>query len=123
MTADRTSVLGQPSKSPAPLPAGNGAGDFDGCPSTDVRSARSEEHTSELQSQSNLVCRLLLEKKKISTPYTPDPPEKCNCVIQTIFAFHSVFCMLTSMDVSTTCSSVCAINVLDTYVISNLQTV
>src|SRR2546430_5281163 len=28
--------------------------------------ARSEEHTSELQSQSNLVCRLLLEKKKIS---------------------------------------------------------
>src|SRR2546430_13400740 len=28
---------------------------------------RSEEHTSELQSQSNLVCRLLLEKKKIHT--------------------------------------------------------
>src|SRR2546427_4506822 len=27
-------------------------------------SIRSEEHTSELQSQSNLVCRLLLEKKK-----------------------------------------------------------
>src|SRR5688572_14583642 len=30
-----------------------------------VGSVRSEEHTSELQSQSNLVCRLLLEKKKI----------------------------------------------------------
>src|SRR5688572_31117411 len=30
-------------------------------------SSRSEEHTSELQSQSNLVCRLLLEKKKKST--------------------------------------------------------
>src|SRR2546430_11832298 len=30
--------------------------------------ARSEEHTSELQSQSNLVCRLLLEKKNISRP-------------------------------------------------------
>src|SRR5688572_32474679 len=29
-----------------------------------VRPIRSEEHTSELQSQSNLVCRLLLEKKK-----------------------------------------------------------
>src|SRR6266567_7485682 len=29
--------------------------------------ARSEEHTSELQSQSNLVCRLLLEKKKKNT--------------------------------------------------------
>src|SRR2546427_9532031 len=28
------------------------------------RGTRSEEHTSELQSQSNLVCRLLLEKKK-----------------------------------------------------------
>src|SRR2546427_6994512 len=28
------------------------------------RGGRSEEHTSELQSQSNLVCRLLLEKKK-----------------------------------------------------------
>src|SRR2546430_13495782 len=28
---------------------------------------RSEEHTSELQSQSNLVCRLLLEKKKKTT--------------------------------------------------------
>src|SRR2546427_7133039 len=32
-------------------------------------SRRSEEHTSELQSQSNLVCRLLLEKKK-----RPDHP-------------------------------------------------
>src|SRR5256886_11449359 len=30
---------------------------------------RSEEHTSELQSQSNLVCRLLLEKKKINQNY------------------------------------------------------
>src|SRR5256886_17697960 len=30
----------------------------------DAKGMRSEEHTSELQSQSNLVCRLLLEKKK-----------------------------------------------------------
>src|SRR2546428_12994329 len=30
----------------------------------DLRSRRSEEHTSELQSRSDLVCRLLLEKKK-----------------------------------------------------------
>src|SRR5438270_4865223 len=29
-----------------------------------LKKSRSEEHTSELQSQSNLVCRLLLEKKK-----------------------------------------------------------
>src|SRR2546430_5145883 len=42
---------------------------------------RSEEHTSELQSQSNLVCRLLLEKKKKTAPprlprrigHEPDP--------------------------------------------------
>src|SRR2546430_3523972 len=38
---------------------------------------RSEEHTSELQSQSNLVCRLLLEKKKkafvLATAETPAP--------------------------------------------------
>src|SRR5438270_2493615 len=35
------------------------------CPSPrNVPDDRSEEHTSELQSQSNLVCRLLLEKKK-----------------------------------------------------------
>src|SRR5205085_9614636 len=32
---------------------------------TDASTRRSEEHTSELQSQSNLVCRLLLEKKHV----------------------------------------------------------
>src|SRR2546430_13116945 len=37
-----------------------------------ARHMRSEEHTSELQSQSNLVCRLLLEKKK-PKPYTLRP--------------------------------------------------
>src|SRR5258708_30311701 len=31
---------------------------------------RSEEHTSELQSPDHLVCRLLLEKKKTTKPYT-----------------------------------------------------
>src|SRR2546427_12369274 len=35
-----------------------------GTESADAATMRSEEHTSELQSQSNLVCRLLLEKKK-----------------------------------------------------------
>src|SRR5688572_31416105 len=35
-----------------------------------VISFRSEEHTSELQSQSNLVCRLLLEKKNTMTPHS-----------------------------------------------------
>src|SRR2546430_10229603 len=37
----------------------------------DQRQPRSEEHTSELQSQSNLVCRLLLEKKKITKSREP----------------------------------------------------
>src|SRR5256886_10164333 len=37
----------------------------------DHRFGRSEEHTSELQSQSNIVCRLLLEKKKIQGQFTP----------------------------------------------------
>src|SRR5260221_2200926 len=33
-------------------------------PASDRRASRSEEHTSELQSHSDIVCRLLLEKKK-----------------------------------------------------------
>src|SRR5438067_6355214 len=37
-----------------------------------IRSGRSEEHTSELQSRFDLVCRLLLEKKK-QTPMAPPP--------------------------------------------------
>src|SRR2546430_13644260 len=59
------------------------------CPSpTDVRSGdarhssrqwgtdnRSEEHTSELQSQSNLVCRLLLDKKHTRTKHLLSPRE------------------------------------------------
>src|SRR2546430_12160584 len=40
-----------------------------GAPHPTQMRERSEEHTSELQSQSNLVCRLLLEKKK--KPYLP----------------------------------------------------
>src|SRR3712207_7257906 len=39
---------------------------------TEVR--RSEEHTSELQSRQYLVCRLLLEKKKIDEPLHPPRP-------------------------------------------------
>src|SRR5688572_32436246 len=41
-------------------------------PQTAGNSPRSEEHTSELQSQSNLVCRLLLEKKNMNL-YTLQP--------------------------------------------------
>src|SRR5690606_41326461 len=39
-----------------------------------AHAARSEEHTSELQSRENLVCRLLLEKKKSSRPAWPSNP-------------------------------------------------
>src|SRR2546427_5760463 len=39
---------------------------------------RSEEHTSELQSQSNLVCRLLLDKKKRPRPRTPSRSSPCS---------------------------------------------
>src|SRR5690606_41353929 len=49
----------------AGLDVGRGRGDIpllDGCT---ARFERSEEHTSELQSRENLVCRLLLEKKNI----------------------------------------------------------
>src|SRR2546427_1322973 len=52
---DRHQVVGVASDR-VPVRRGRGAGRT-GAP-------RSEEHTSELQSQSNLVCRLLLEKKK-----------------------------------------------------------
>src|SRR3989454_4838504 len=41
--------------------------------SHDIHNARSEEHTSELQSPCNLVCRLLLEKKKNTDNEQPLP--------------------------------------------------
>src|SRR2546426_1386678 len=44
------------------------------------RSWRSEEHTSELQSPCNLVCRLLLEKKKKETSQVIHPRPKCSTV-------------------------------------------
>src|SRR2546430_13615848 len=53
--------------SPASLPVhplGRGDRPFGPHRRIDPADRRSEEHTSELQSQSNLVCRLLLEKKK-----------------------------------------------------------
>src|SRR2546430_12446697 len=44
---------------------------------------RSEEHTSELQSQSNLVCRLLLEKKKNEQSRLVRSPSDQRCVRHT----------------------------------------
>src|SRR2546430_11183251 len=45
-----------------------------------TRPRRSEEHTSELQSQSNLVCRLLLEKKNNTTDRTTSQCSRFNSV-------------------------------------------
>src|SRR2546430_10390687 len=49
---------------PVILPGGGQAAKVTAVDLTKKSISRSEEHTSELQSQSNLVCRLLLEKKK-----------------------------------------------------------
>src|SRR5438270_10605248 len=59
------SACGQP-------PPGRGAGEL----GVAGNGARSEEHTSELQSQSNLVCRLLLEKKKKTVERTGEPSDR-----------------------------------------------
>src|SRR2546430_868932 len=55
------------------------------------RDARSEEHTSELQSQSNLVCRLLLEKKK-NTNRTPPLPDRS--AHNTLISAHNLPCTI-----------------------------
>src|SRR2546430_4276203 len=71
-----------------------------------TRKPRSEEHTSELQSQSNLVCRLLLEKKKktvrrystrndLRCPTSPrmsaSPP--CSSMVQRSLSTASLSCV------------------------------
>src|SRR3989454_3568376 len=69
--ARHAALSGKPARGARPVALGRGDGDR--------RGARSEEHTSELQSPCNLVCRLLLEKKKKNT-ITPHQslPDLCN---------------------------------------------
>src|SRR5256885_11906517 len=60
------------------------SGEYGGCTCRKLKLERSEEHTSELQSPCNLVCRLLLEKKKTS---------RCRCSLHcshanTLVALH-----------------------------------
>src|SRR5690625_7039170 len=50
----------------------------------DPGQARSEEHTSELQSRGHLVCRLLLEKKKAEDVNDNEPCETANTAHETI---------------------------------------
>src|SRR2546430_12285172 len=57
----------------------------------EVADERSEEHTSELQSQSNLVCRLLLEKKKQDRECTIDKAHSTSpstCVLRQMLQCH-----------------------------------
>src|SRR2546430_10169953 len=54
-------------------------------------SARSEEHTSELQSQSNLVCRLLLEKKNFFTAFRSAFAAEAPVICATFAALFVVF--------------------------------
>ena len=46
--------------------------------------SRSEEHTSELQSQKDLVCRLLLEKKNAKSLFSPTSPLLHPCLLTTL---------------------------------------
>src|SRR5690606_41530853 len=68
----RSSDLGRPPSLEPPRQDGRGrsrcaeGGELPCPPPSSPPPGRSEEHTSELQSRENLVCRLLLEKKKIS---------------------------------------------------------
>src|SRR5690606_41708594 len=70
--SSRPARAGAPSRAPWSTPTAtrspartSGPPRVTGCaPSPPTATARSEEHTSELQSRENLVCRLLLEKKK-----------------------------------------------------------
>src|SRR3712207_7778695 len=55
---------------------------FEGAAAQGELVRRSEEHTSELQSRQYLVCRLLLEKKKIKTVVSSSTVSKLTCRLQ-----------------------------------------
>src|SRR5688572_31956105 len=63
---------------------GSGAGSSSTSSKVPETSSRSEEHTSELQSQSNLVCRLLLEKKNTQLRFLYNENQKKQVVIQLV---------------------------------------
>src|SRR2546430_5762794 len=53
---------------------------------------RSEEHTSELQSQSNLVCRLLLEKKKRNKETPQSHRNRTTSLYRMLLPQHDILC-------------------------------
>src|SRR5256885_6006784 len=65
-------------------------------PTSPAHIARSEEHTSELQSPCNLVCRLLLEKKKKKNFYiiTPLQITSKNTTLHLVLRLHPNLCAL-----------------------------
>src|SRR5436190_6102472 len=73
-------TLFRPARGPRPLPPAAGGRAL--APRRPLSRRRSEEHTSELQSHSDLVCRLLLEKKK--------PARKLATKVQTMIPYHTV---------------------------------
>src|SRR3989454_6674002 len=74
--ADRYSLA--PARVDYPVRAGDWSPESRAAASCAPRGVRSEEHTSELQSPCNLVCRLLLEKKKT---HSIDGAEQNNAII------------------------------------------
>src|SRR5438034_8582898 len=64
--ASRPEAVQQPPNTPDLLLVGGDVLLHDGAWRVERADVRSEEHTSELQSHSDLVCRLLLEKKKVN---------------------------------------------------------
>src|SRR5690606_2742059 len=68
-------TLNTPSGRPAPASSCARCSAAEGTFSEGLSTKRSEEHTSELQSRENLVCRLLLEKKKDTQISTVSRPE------------------------------------------------
>src|SRR2546430_4834477 len=72
-------------------------------PAVRLKKTRSEEHTSELQSQSNLVCRLLLEKKNTNAVggVVAGPADDDNDVavyVVVLSALFSVACDVVALD-------------------------
>src|SRR2546430_11614921 len=63
------------------------------CHQDELFTPRSEEHTSELQSQSNLVCRLLLEKMKYATSRTTLPPGRHTLPSYPRFVAATTYCV------------------------------